>query len=80
MRKTLTGILIAGAFLGVLLFPSSLSDETKYTEPENFEENYEQLDKPVYENQFGSHKTWRGIIGASLMGLFIFWPPRYRCN
>lgn len=30
------------------------------------------LDKPVHEEKLGSHKTWRGIIIATLMGIIVF--------
>ena len=31
------------------------------------------LDKPVSEKHFGSHKTWRGIVAAIILGGFVFW-------
>lgn len=29
--------------------------------------------KPIHEKKFGSHKTWRGLVVATLAGLLIFW-------
>ena len=31
------------------------------------------LEKPVHKKKFGSHKTWRGLILASLTGILVFW-------
>lgn len=31
------------------------------------------LDIPVSSRYFGNHKTWRGMVTASLMGLLVFW-------
>ncbi len=31
------------------------------------------LNIPVSEKKYGSHKTWRGLVVAPLMGMFIFW-------
>jgi len=30
------------------------------------------LDKPIYEKKLGAHKTWRGIIVATLVGTLVF--------
>jgi CDP-2,3-bis-(O-geranylgeranyl)-sn-glycerol synthase len=30
------------------------------------------LDKPIHEKKLGAHKTWRGIIVATLVGTLIF--------
>ncbi|HLC97371.1 MAG TPA: CDP-archaeol synthase [Candidatus Nanoarchaeia archaeon] len=30
-------------------------------------------DKPIHQKIFGSHKTWRGLIIAPVMGMLIFW-------
>ncbi|MBT4805363.1 CDP-archaeol synthase [Candidatus Woesearchaeota archaeon] len=31
------------------------------------------LEKPVHKKKFGDHKTWRGLIVASLTGILVFW-------
>ena len=31
------------------------------------------FNKPIHEKKFGSHKTWRGLITATLMGGLIFY-------
>jgi CDP-2,3-bis-(O-geranylgeranyl)-sn-glycerol synthase len=36
--------------------------------------------KPISEKRFGSHKTWRGLIVAVLMGLLIFWLQKWAYN
>ena len=30
------------------------------------------FNKPIYEKKFGSHKTWRGLIAASIIGILTF--------
>jgi len=29
--------------------------------------------KPIWEKKLGSHKTWRGLVSAALVGLLVFW-------
>jgi len=31
------------------------------------------LEKPIWEQKLGSHKTWRGLIIAPIVGMFVFW-------
>jgi CDP-2,3-bis-(O-geranylgeranyl)-sn-glycerol synthase len=29
--------------------------------------------KPIWEKRLGTHKTWRGVVSAALVGLLVFW-------
>lgn len=31
------------------------------------------LNKPIWEAKLGKNKTWRGVVVASLCGMFVFW-------
>lgn len=32
---------------------------------------------PIWEKKLGKHKTWRGLVAATLMGVFVFWLQKY---
>ena len=36
--------------------------------------------KPIHEKSFGSHKTWRGLVVAVLVGGLVFWLQQWLYN